>query len=204
MKFSQSLIAASALVYGAQAAGIDTVLDVFGSGMLSDWTFYRNFLMQLQRDTGNETTDCIVAFDDMESMYADLSTSLQDDTEYYAGLAAKGQGEGTQVGYAMDKFTKYIDMTTAFTNVYNNCDVDYYAIALSKATSNVSGFANQAVNIYWRTQEEAVYEDLEDALTSGDQSETAAALGQFVKDLLMAEIPDASSASSYVSVGQLY
>ena len=76
MKFSQPLIAASALVYGAQAAGIDTVLDVFGSGMLSDWTFYRNFLMQLQRDTGNETTDCIVAFDDMESMYSDLSTSL--------------------------------------------------------------------------------------------------------------------------------
>ena len=39
------------------------------------------------------------------------------------------------------------------TNVYNECDIDYYFIAVSKATSSVPGVVNQAINYAWRQQD---------------------------------------------------
>ena len=39
MKFVQSLIAASAIAYGAKAEGFATLLDLFGTGFFSDGTF---------------------------------------------------------------------------------------------------------------------------------------------------------------------
>ena len=95
---------------------------------------------------------------------------------YYAGLKAKGQGVGSPVGYNIDKGMKYIDMLTSFTNVYNNCDVDYYMIAMSKATGNVAGFVNQITNTLFRNFSAGDlnnYKTLATALDKGDPKEIA-------------------------------
>ena len=107
---------------------------------------------------------------------------------YYAGLKAKGQGTGFIVGYNIDKGMKYIDMLTSFTNVYNNCDVDYYMIAMSKATGNVAGFVNQITNTLFRNfsaGDRENYVSLESALVVGDPKKIAKPFAVFVKDFLM-------------------
>lgn len=110
----------------------------------------------------------------LKETYALLEANLLDDALYLQGLAEKGMGAGTDIGYAMDKFEKYLDLATAGTNVFNECDVDYYMIALSKATSNVSGFCQQAVNTYWRiSSDEQLFTDLQTALDNTDQATAA-------------------------------
>ena len=69
--------------------------------------------------------------------------------------------------------------------------------ALSKATSNVSGIANQLVNTYFRSTETSTFESLKTALDGNDISGAAALLGQFTKDFLMTEIPESSEAGSW-------
>jgi hypothetical protein len=107
---------------------------------------------------------------------------------YHAGLEAKGQGGGSPVGYNIDKGMKYIDMLTSFTNVYNNCDVDYYMIAMSKATGNVAGFVNQITNTLFRNFSAGDldnYAVLATALDAGDTPKIAESFAVFVKDFLM-------------------
>ena len=95
-------------------------------------------------------------------------------------------------------------MLASGVNVYNMCDVDYYLRALSKATSNVSGAANQLVNIYYRTGETAVYNDLATAFKNNDMTLASAKIGEFVKDFLMTEIPVTSETEeNHQPVGQL-
>ena len=110
---------------------------------------------------------------------------------------AKGQGKGSGLGFQLSKGAKYIDLLTSGVNVYNQCDIDYYMRALSKATSNVSGIANQLVNTYFRSTETSTFESLKTALDSNDIESTAALLGQFTKDFLMTEIPESSEAGSW-------
>lgn len=128
---------------------------------------------------------------------------MESDADYLAGLAAKGQADGTSYGYALSKFESYIDMATVSTNLFNECDLDYYLMAVSKAVSNVAGFINQAINTYFRMNEGTVYDDMETAFEANDSEASAVLLATFIQDFLMAEIPDKSQAGYYQSVGQL-
>ena len=133
---------------------------------------------------------------------------MESDANYLAGLKAKGQGAGSSYGYALDKFESYIDMATVSTNLFNECDLDYYLQSVSKATSNVAGFVNQAINTYWRMQESDDFEQMEVAFGVEDSStqdveKSAELLAKFIQDFLMAEIPDKSESGYYVQVGSL-
>ena len=75
--------------------------------------------------------------------------------------------------------------------------------ALSKATSNVSGICNQLVNTYYRSEEGGVYDELAQAFVDKDVKVASRLLGQFTKDFLMTEIPDASAAGAWSDVGTL-
>ena len=59
------------------------------------------------------------------------------------------------------------------------------------------------INIYWRTADVAIYNNLETAFKNKDVTLVSTYLGTFVKDLLMTEIPDTSTAVSFDEVGQL-
>ena len=202
MKFAKSVMAAGLVAY-TEAADISIMLDVFSSAAIKEQAFYENFLLNLQRDTGNTETSCAGGFDDYKTVYSELEASLKSDASYYAGIAAKGQGSGTDVGYAMDKFEKYVDLAATVTNVINECDIQFYLVSLSKATSNVSGLVNQAVNTYYRSQDSALYDDMETALNADDTALIAQYSAEFLKDFLMTEIPDTSEAGSYTKVGNL-
>jgi hypothetical protein len=119
-------------------------------------------------------------------------------------MADKGQGNGTGFGYFFDKIENYMSLATGFTNVYNNCDLDYYMIAMSKATGNVSGAVNQVINTLWRTTDTSNYDALATALTAGDATAAAQSVGYFVKDFLMVEIPDKQESIYYTEVGQIF
>ena len=101
---------------------------------------------------------------------------MESDADYLAGLAAKGQADGTSYGYALSKFESYIDMATVSTNLFNECDLDYYLMAVSKAVSNVAGFINQAINTYFRMNEGSVYDDMETAFEANDSEASAVLL----------------------------
>ena len=145
----------------------------------------------------------MAGWDTLKELYDQLQTYLVDDTLYLQGLLEKGQGSGTNVGYILDKGDKYISLFTGFTNVYNQCDVEYYVMAVSKAVQNVPGAVNQIINTIWRTTDNTLYENLSTALTNEDTETTAQLLATFTKDFLMAEIPDKAESSFYVPAGTM-
>ena len=199
---------ASMAAFSASAADISVVMTFFETDLLNDETFQKEFLRNLQKDPTNESSDCMGGYDTLKTTYASLVENLESDANYLAGLAAKGQGAGSSYGYAIDKFESYIDMATVSTNLFNECDIDYYLQSVSKATSNVAGFVNQGINTYWRMQESTVFDEMETAFSVDDEANTDASksaelLAGFIKDFLMAEIPDKSEAGYYVEVGSL-
>ena len=158
-------------------------------------------MLNLQKDTTNTSSDCMTGYDTLQTTYNQLLTNLQSDASYIEGLQAKGQASGTDAGYMISKIENYIDMATVSTNVFNECNLEYYMQALSKATSNVAGFVSQAINTYYRLQESTVYSEMQTAFVAEDVDTSAALLGTFVKDFLQAEIPDKSAAGFYQEVG---
>ena len=203
MKFFQSCMLASMAGVVSNAADISVILEFFETDLMNDETFQQTFLLNLQRDTTNTNSDCMAGYTTLKETYASLVTNLESDADYLAGLAAKGQADGTTYGYALDKFESYIDMATVSTNLFNECDIDYYLMAISKAVSNVAGFINQGINTYFRMNEGTVYDEMEVAFAAEDATTSAELLAVFVQDFLMAEIPDKSQAGYYQSVGQL-
>ena len=170
---------------------------------MNDRNFYKSLLLNLQTDTGNTSSDCYSSFDTLMSQYDAIRLSVTNDAQYFEGLKKKGQGEGTDIGYFLDKGMKYMDMLTASTNVYNNCDVDYYMIALSKASGNVAGFINQTVNTLFRNFSEGDLDNytlLAASLEAGKTDDIAKYFATFFKDFLMAEIPDNSAVATYQTV----
>lgn len=173
MKFIQSCMLASMAGYVSNAADITVILEFFETDLMNDETFQQQFLLNLQRDSTNTNSDCMKGYTTLKETYASLVTNLESDADYLAGLAAKGQGAGTSYGYALDKFESYIDMATVSTNLFNECDLDYYLMAISKAVSNVAGFINQAINTYFRMNEGSVYDEMEVAFENEDAEESA-------------------------------
>lgn len=200
MKFAQSCVIAT-MAAVSSAADISIILTILDTDLLNNAIFQKTFLQNLQKDNQNTASDCMVGYDTLLTTYSQLVTNLNSDANYYAGLKEKGNGQGSEYGYALDKVESYIDMLTVSTNLYNECDIEYYAQAVSKATSNVSGFCGQAFNTYFRLQESTLYDEMEVAFTAEDPTTSATLLAGFVKDFLMAEIPDKAAAGYYQEVG---
>ena len=193
MKFFQSCMIASMAGYVTNAADISVVLEFWDTGMQWEEDFQKAFLRNLQRDTTNTESDCMSGYTTLRETYTSLLANLSSDADYLAGMQAKGQADGTEYGYALAKFESYIDMATVSTNLFNECDLDYYLIAISKAVSNVAGFINQAINTYFRyTDDSTLYDSMETAFAASNKEDSAQYLAEFIKDFLMAEIPDKS------------
>merc|ERR1719367_350365 len=221
MKFVYACAMASMAGYTANASSncllaslgapdLCVIVDTFSSGLLKEQAFFKEMLLNMQKDSANKNTDCMKGYDQFLTLWNELIVYVENDSEYYKGLSEKGQATGNDVGFAMQKFEKYVDITTSATSVFNECDIDYYMQALSKAISNVAGFSNQLVNTYWRSLETGPLAEMETELnkfTSGsgtmDTAKMAQLFGGFIQDSLMAEIPDTSSAGYYQDVGQL-
>ena len=181
MKFVYACAMASMAGYTANASSncllaslgapdLCVIVDTFSSGLLKEQAFFKEMLLNMQKDSANKNTDCMKGYDQFLTLWNELIVYVENDSEYYKGLSEKGQATGNDVGFAMQKFEKYIDIATSATNVFNECDIDYYMQALSKAISNVAGFSNQLVNTYWRSLETGPLAEMETELnkfTSG-------------------------------------
>lgn len=135
---------------------------------------------------------------------------------YYQGLAEKGQGSGTEVGFLLEKGQRYIDSAIFGVNVFNYCDLDYYLVSLGKSLGTASGAFNQFVNLGYRFfsfEDQENYYNMSVAISynttdcDGDATcETAKstsvkdvgqAMGFFISALLSVQVPDTTSTSSY-------
>ena len=65
-------------------------------------------------------------------------------------MAAKGQGQGSDVGFLLEKGQRYIDSAIFGVNVFNYCDLDYYLVSLGKSLGSASGAVNQVINLGYR------------------------------------------------------
>ena len=114
-----------------------------------DLHFWRRTLLYMQEQP-TESSECITTFDEFIVLYSELKDSVASDAEYYAGLAAKGQGAGSDYGFAIEKGQQYIDAAIFGVNVFNYCDLDYYLVSTGKALGSASGGVNQFVNLFYR------------------------------------------------------
>ena len=171
-----------------------------------DLAFYRRTLLYMQQDQGNEESECIDTFDDFIELMNQIFADTESSDDYYAGLAAKGQGAGTEYGFMIEKGQRYIDAAIFGVNVFNYCDLDYYLVSLGKSLGSASGAVNQFTNLFWRffsTEDQLNYYNMSVGITENDTDAVGAAMGNFISALLTVEVPDTTTTSSYQPVGQL-
>lgn len=133
-------------------------------------------------------------------MYETLATQLFDPdsyNKYSQALQSKGQGSGTRAGKAIFDFAQYIELATSFVSVYNACEIKFYTQAFSKFFSGIPDFINQLVNIFFRNQDTALFEAIEQALADNDEDACAAALGPVVVLVFNVQVPEVSGTSEY-------
>ena len=134
-----------------------------------------------------------------------VKEAVASDISYKAGQLAKGQGNGTQLGWYMSNAQQYIDVYIQAVNVFNYCDFNYYLRAAGQWFS-ASGGTNQAINFMWRflsTEDMTMYYNLSVAVKTGNVQTAGQEFGKFLALFMQVEIPDTASAPSYQEVGQL-
>merc|ERR1719389_180594 len=146
-----------------------------------------------------DSSACMETYDDFEETTAGMSAS-QLYSVYEAAREAKGQGSGTDIGFAISNFAAYQDMIVAGFNFYNECNLDYYMVSAGANVQNPSGLANLLVNLGYRTLngEDTILADLGSAtaaFVTGANNTTATNLGKACGDairvILQVEIPTA-------------
>ena len=73
---------------------------------------------------------------------------------YTAARNAKGQGEGTDLGFMVSNFGTYQQVLVTGFDFYNECNLDYYMVAIGSNVQAPSGLANLGMNLYWRYTDE--------------------------------------------------
>ena len=57
---------------------------------------------------------------------------------------------GSNIGFWIDFYGSYSQLITSGFNFYNECSLDYYAVAVGSNVQNPSGFANLAVALGYK------------------------------------------------------
>lgn len=141
------------------------------------------------------------AYEDFEETVDGMSASQVMEV-YQAAMAAKGQGSGTDIGFMISNFADYQQMMVAGFDFYNECNLDYYMVAVGSNSQNPSGISNLLVNLLFRTfnGEDSTLSDLATATTAylaDTSSETLGdtlgkASGNLIRVVLQVEIPTTS------------
>ena len=108
-------------------------------------------LQAVYDDSGALTTvdssACIIAYDvlwgDIESLsYDDVAAAK---TAFQEMREAKGDIGATNMGFFIDQFGTYQQLVTSGFDFYNECNLDYYMVAIGQAAQNPTGFVNISV-----------------------------------------------------------
>ena len=94
---------------------------------------------------------------------------------YTAARELKGAGSGTYAGFLIANASLYTQVLISAFDFYNNCNIDYYMLALGVASQQASGFANIGTNMLFRvfSSSDTTFQDLIDAIDDYDLSATS-------------------------------
>lgn len=120
---------------------------------------------------------------------------------YSAARELKGAGEGTDIGFWLSNFSTYNQILVSGFDFYNECNLDYYMVAVGSNLQNVSGLSNFGTTMAFRVLDSADTSlvDLQTAITDyastvSDENLTALgeASGNLIRLVLSVEIPTTS------------
>ena len=69
---------------------------------------------------------------------------------YNMGRAEKGNGVGSVAGYWIYKISAYMDSVVEMTNIFNECDIDYFLMAFGTCVTSLSGALDLVTNFMFR------------------------------------------------------
>jgi hypothetical protein len=178
----------------------------FGSYVKNDY-FLKGVLVSLQNQLGPDGTveavdssACLKAYDEFEATTASMDAAMVMSV-YTAAREAKGQGSGTNMGFMVSNFGSYQELLVSGFDFYNDCNLDYYMVAIGSSSQNPTGIANLAVALGYRafSGEDSTLADLASAsaaflLSTTNDNATAFgnASGALIRVLLQVEIPTTS------------
>ncbi len=111
---------------------------------------------------------------------------------YANGRTDKGNGVSTVAGYWMDRIVLYLDVAVMMTNLFNECDLDYFFQKFGKGLVSLSGFLDMLTNFMFRffsDDDAALYTALSTGLENNDPAAVGLGIGRFIKVFLVVEIP---------------
>ena len=186
----------------AQADSMNSVyqfvanLNKFSSNM-DTW---RYFLLELQVDNTNTGSGCLSYFDEYRNLYEKTKLEVADRTDYEAGLALKGNGEPTTVGFYGYQALKWMDVAVSASNIYNNCQMENYFLSVGKAVTSVSGASDMLMTfilMYFNEDDNDKYTALAQAVTDGDAIVAGSMMGWYVRSLLKTDIAEIYGDADY-------
>ena len=152
-------------------------------------------MQQLQIDVWNDESNCVLEVDSYLTLYRDVTVSGHYSLDYFAGRSQKGNGEGTEAGYKADHYFKYMDLMVEATNMWNECDLDYYMQAFAPVFTTLSGFLwiiTSLTSIIINESEVEVYVGMSKASFDRDAAKGGQYFGLWTKHLLGVELQDAT------------
>ena len=93
-----------------QALALTQSMSVFkelyqaGSQFSGNLDFWMYTLKAMQVDTTSSTSECMSTYTTVVDTYHKLAANVADDTAYITGMQTKGQGDGSTVGFWVQKF----------------------------------------------------------------------------------------------------
>lgn len=94
----------------------------------------------MQVNTGNYQSKCatelIQFYDIQRNIYYEFASNVA----YEKGRDQKGNGRGSFAGYKIAQFVAWLDILVELTNLYNECQLDYYMQAWAPMFTSLSGF----------------------------------------------------------------
>ena len=151
-----------------------------------------NFFRGIQEEEDNYVSNCLTTFAKYNERFDYVKGYTGTSTMYDLGRADKGNGEATVAGYYMEMVTLYLDITVLMTNLYIDCDIDYFMQRVGKSVVSLSGFLDLMTNFLFRffgTDDTGLYTDLSTAIDAVDAPAVGLNMGRFVKIFLAESIP---------------
>lgn len=121
-------------------------------------------------------------------------------------MEEKGQGSGTQQGFALEIVQRYTDVAIYSVNVFNYCSLNYYLQAMGTAFGSRSGQVAFIINLGFRffsSSDMQNYYNLSVAVMDDDNVAAGSAVGTFLSLLFAVEVPEVVEAPAYQPVGNL-
>ena len=187
--------------------------------------FWDGLIQNLQTDSTMTSTACIKMLRSFSSVTTNIQNYGNNQNIYKKEIIAKGKANGgTDVGFWINKITKYSDIAVKFFDVYNSCKIDYYLISLGTQLTTVTGATGFVTNIAGllladlagtntstttgaNAGNSVSFSELNNALGTHNALKAGQFLGRFIGKIITVEIPTYSNVTKnpfpYQLSGQL-